>query len=204
GCDPNGCLEGPAPGQCPSHNNGQHNGVRDRNRAIWVMSIGIYPNVPYAEATHKTTLRRYHVAPLVPSNAGLRIKGHLTVGSGGGGWYACSDVGGVEIDGKVKHAGVGCTSGVSFADDWNGSALCADDPARFCGKANWDGLGGIAAIGGGQYKPGPHIDAMPDVWNQANQWIDFTRECVFWVEWGSSPASPPRSIQAKYPGSPNA
>lgn len=202
GCDPNGCLEGPAPGNCPNHNGGQRNGLRDRNRAIYVVAVGIYPDVPYAEATHKTTLRRFHIAPLHPSNAGLKIKGNMTVTGKGGGWYACSDVAGVEIAGDVKHFGVGCTSGISFAKSWAGSAECDTDEAKFCGKADWDGMAPVDAIGGGQFTPGPSLPPMPNVWASANTWVDFSRECLFWVEWGyhgsASPAERQRTIVGKW------
>lgn len=42
----------------------------------------------------------------------------------------------------------------------------------------------IDAIGGGQFTPGPYLPPMPSVWSSANTWIDFSRECLFWVEWG--------------------
>ena len=49
------CLEGPAFGE-------GNNPFRDRNRAVWISVVGIYPGTDPARARHRTSLRRFHIS----------------------------------------------------------------------------------------------------------------------------------------------
>ncbi len=189
-CDSGGCLEGPAGAVnlCGNDNGGDHNPLRDRNRSVWVTSIGIVPDgVDYDDATHKATLRRIYTAPYQTNNAGISIKGNLEVKSGASKWAACSDIAGIAVDGwaELRTAKQGCTSGWSDADDWKGHEFkCIDTGA--CSGLNFDGPITINPIDGGHRTPGPALPDMPDPWDNANEWIDFGRECVFWLDWGGA------------------
>lgn len=84
----NGCAEGPAM---------VNNPFRDRNRAVWVSVIGIYPGADPAKAKHHTALRRFYVADASTPPSLLRVGGDLTTGH----LKFCSETGDIAVHGDA-------------------------------------------------------------------------------------------------------
>ncbi len=88
----NGCSEGPtAPGL--------NNSFRDRNRAVFITVIGIYPGTDPAHAPHHVSLQRYHVSTARLPAPAMVVRGDIEVNNG---LTFCSALGDVISGGKIK------------------------------------------------------------------------------------------------------
>lgn len=183
-----GCVEGDRGDDSVTGNdaNGRENRLRDRNRTIWITVVGVYPGNDADAATHRSVMRSLYAGPRPPSLAGIRIKGDLDP-SGGTQFLACSAIGAVEIDGKAEGGGSAtCASGHSNANKWNSNWKGCADPSYGTSPcelipAEW---GSISPAPGRLDTPGPDLPDMPDVWDDADEFIDWSRPCVFWNDNG--------------------
>lgn len=183
------CYEGSRPQDAAdetNHAGGAENRLRDRNRSVYITVVGVYPGDDADAATHRVVMRSLYTGPKPPTLAGIQIKGNLKV-SGTNTFLACSPIGSVEVDGKAETNGgpTVCASGNSNADRWKdgwenaeclGTGLCEGIPAPF---------GPITPAPGQLDEPGPELPNMPHVWNEADEHIDWSRECVFWIDDGA-------------------
>ena len=84
----NGCAEGPGV---------INNPFRDRNRAVWISVIGIYPGINPVNAKHHTALRRLYIANASTPPSLIRVGGNLTTGH----LKFCSETGDIAVHGNA-------------------------------------------------------------------------------------------------------
>lgn len=155
------------------HNDGKHNPLRDRNRSVWVTSIGIVPDVDYANAKYTTTLRRLQAANQATSNQGMQVKGHLKR-SGSGDFRICTDLNtaSLQIDGNACGGG-GAT----------GSCGKAGAPAICCPDQNPPQTGSESKTTTATDACAP-TDSYADTWEN-NEWSRCLADaCTF--DWGDT------------------
>ncbi len=89
---PNGvaCGEGPA--------FGKNNPFRDRNRAVWISVIGVYPGTDPDRAHHRTALRRFHVSTASLPGPAIHVAGDIDFD---GDLKFCSNVGDIASGGSI-------------------------------------------------------------------------------------------------------
>lgn len=169
------CQEGPALG-------GRNNPYRDRNRTLHISVIGIYPGTNPDTATHRTALHRLYTQTRPPSASGLRIRGNITVGNSTD-FYACSGTGSIEVAGTVTSSSTtACACGISSATSWTGFAHCTDNTTL---ETTCNVTMGVGCQDGHLEDASVAVDLLPGLRTGANDYIDFSRPCVFYVDGGT-------------------
>lgn len=219
------CLEGPKGSNSTSgnHNSGEHNPLRDRNRSIWVTVVAIYPGSDPDRASHTRSFRRLHTAARFPSVPGIQIKGNVSVGTSAT-LAACSPIGSVEVDGDATATGPACACGFSAADNfppqtgygtWGNCVDTGFDceatvtPNQMSQPFTLPGC-----LPGRLESPGPELQELPELATEADDYLDWSRPCIFWVDntngsnlndtvwfWGADHADNSGTSCASYEGS---
>ncbi|MDP2340919.1 MAG: hypothetical protein Q8O67_08180 [Deltaproteobacteria bacterium] len=173
-------------------NKGQ-NPVRDRNRAIWVNVVGIYPGTDPLKAKHRSVLRKLHTSTPAKTVAGMEVLGSITV-EGSASFFACSPIGAIEANGNFQDASSvttgsnprgGCACGDSRAANLGGFTHCNDDPLA-CSDY------GVECAEGELSTPGPTPPALaaldsagdPSTPEQTGTdfYFEWDRPCIFYLE----------------------
>lgn len=81
---------------------GDNNPFRDRNRAVWITVIGIYPGADPAKARHRTSLRRYHISTGSLPGPAIFINGNIDID---GALDFCSNIGDIAAGGSMDLGG---------------------------------------------------------------------------------------------------
>jgi hypothetical protein len=175
------CIEGrtiPAGGQNP---------LRDRNRAIWVTAIGIYPGTDPATARQRVVLRRLQTAVLPNTVAGIRVRGDI-IQENAGNFFACSPIGSVESTGNLsgQSAAQACMCGSSRArgtvtnfSQCNTANICADTTKVPVPVGCASGRAPV----GGKTISAPSLGNLNAAGSTGTDfYIDWSRPCVFFVE----------------------
>ncbi|HEY4222583.1 MAG TPA: hypothetical protein VGO62_14610 [Myxococcota bacterium] len=88
GAGPKFCGEGATIG-------GANNPVRDRDRAIWLTSVGIWPGTDPNVATHRVVMRKLVISPAAPAGAAaFQVGGDVNGNVGGNNAFGSVQVGG--------------------------------------------------------------------------------------------------------------
>lgn len=196
-----GCVEGPPAldGVLPSpySSTGNHaawkdNPLRDRNGSVWITTLALYPVTSEADldrAQHRAVLRKMHTVVRSNKIVGLKVRGNLDIG-GSGSLAACSAIGAAEIDGQAMHngsTGGGCACGNSEADAWSDKwTHCTESTTINCDGTITTASGHSVQLPGcapGELKtPGPSVPTVPAIDSEADELVDFSRSCVFFVD----------------------
>ncbi|MDP2345696.1 MAG: hypothetical protein Q8O67_32435 [Deltaproteobacteria bacterium] len=112
--DGTNCEEGPA--------FGLNNPFRDRNRAVWISVIGIYPGIDPDRAKHRTSLRRFHISTASLPGPAIHVGGNIAIN---GDLQFCSNVGDIAAGGSIQFGGGNNACGQSAAGGANNGPLTA-------------------------------------------------------------------------------
>ncbi|MBI1948205.1 MAG: hypothetical protein HYS27_21120 [Deltaproteobacteria bacterium] len=155
----NGCAEGPGV---------INNPFRDRNRAVWVSVIGIYPGTDPATAKHHTSLRRFYVANAATPPHLIRVGGDLTTGH----LMFCSESGDIAVYGDATLSNQTDTCGtVQVQGTIANSSQAADCSGYGLACSHGTDTGGIAF---------PGSLSVPSATDPA--WFTWSSGCNFYVD----------------------
>ena len=91
----------PQGGKC-TEGLGKNNPFRDRNRAVWITVVGIYPGTDPARARHRTSLRRFHISTASTPGPAIHVDGNIDFE---GDLTFCSNVGDIAAGGNIDFDG---------------------------------------------------------------------------------------------------
>lgn len=164
------CDEGPG-------TTNERNPFRDRNRAVWISVIGIYPGTDPENAQHRTALRRFYIAdevtpvPVIATDDNFDT-GHLNF---------CSTSGDIAIGNNANLSNQTDTCGTLSADHLTGNA--SGDASAFCASR------GITCTHGGDVDDqdfdlsGAPFDQVFGGGDARDQRLyDWTSPCNFYVD----------------------
>lgn len=121
---PNNCIEGSDTTQATN------NPARDRNNAIWVISMGIYPGTDPNTARHRHVVRRFLSQAATQAAAGLYVGNNVT-----GGVSMENTFGNVDVDNDIGGSVTACGT-VRAGNNNNSNAGGACGPNPFSKLAN--------------------------------------------------------------------
>lgn len=128
------CAEGPT-------FSGGNNPFRDRNRAVWVSVLGIYPGTDPAHANHRVALTRYHISTQrLPSlgfvtRDGLSTNNRLTF---------CSEIADISVGGAANMNGGDICGAVLVDGSANITGSLSTTAPAACVPAGSGGRGGCS------------------------------------------------------------
>lgn len=186
------CTEGPAPPGL-----GIQNKYRDRDRAIWLTVIGIYPGTDPSSAQHKSIMRKLIVDNRVVGPSAFRTGGAIAAAGGGAVLEFCSTTSGVSATGILTEGNAnscGCGT-VNASNNFTlGQCSASDCDPTGCGTNTYVEQDST---------PGTPPNE-PTVTNA--KWYDWSSSCTFYMGsdglyfWDASAARGPTGQCSTYAG----
>ena len=157
------CVEGPSATQGTA---GFDNPVRDRDRAVWLTSIGIYPGIDPLTAKHRVVMRKMVINSAVVATTASAFQ---TGGSIHGNIQLCTNIASVAAVGDFDDLGTGTGCG------------CDTNTTPTGQFQNFDSCGACCAGSSQNQVQAPVTPPVIDSYDSANRY-DWTSPCNFYLD----------------------